>query len=61
MAEIISFVKKPKKVSGNRWKAIAEDNLKVYVCDGCGEEFEVIVDNKPDKCPGCGKYINWYD
>lgn len=55
MAQIISFIPK-KKVSDDakRWKAIAKGQFTVYTCDNCGERFEVINDEYPDTCPGCG-------
>ncbi len=58
MGEIISFqhVKTMKSQSikgGERVKALARGEVQVYICDNCGEEFEVISDNYPDKCPGC--------
>ena len=55
MAQIISFIPK-KKTSNevNRWKALAKGQLDIYTCDNCGERFEVMNNEFPDTCPGCG-------
>jgi len=56
MAQIISFIPKKKmSVEAKRWKAIAKGQLTAYTCDVCGERFEVINDDYPDACPGCGR------
>ena len=56
MAQIISFVKKQRATEeANRWKAIAKGQIAVYICDVCGERFEVMDDDYPDACPGCGR------
>jgi len=59
MAQIIEFKKKEKKVM-SRTEALVKGKLDVYRCDSCGKEFEVIDNDYPDKCPGCGLPIqNW--
>lgn len=55
MAQIIEFRRKEKIFSNaERYKALAKSKIRVFNCDNCGEEFEVINDVYPDKCPGCG-------
>lgn len=53
---IIQF--KPKSKI-NRVEALMKGQIEQYSCDTCGYEFEVIFNNKPDKCPNCGLKINW--
>ena len=61
MGNIIQFAPRSKKVSTNtnRVEALVKGELDVYICDTCGEEFEVVFDNKPDKCPHCNRVICW--
>lgn len=61
MAQIISFSKTHsragQKEEAKRLKALAHNKLQVFICDICGDEFEVIDDEYPEKCPGCGRKI----
>ena len=61
MAQIISFI--PKKKMSNesrRWKALAKGTIMTFTCNTCGEEFEVVDDEYPDLCPGCGRRITQF-
>ena len=59
MAQIISFVKKQKTTEeANRWKAIAKGQVRHFTCDDCGADIEVINEDYPDLCPGCGRFIS---
>ena len=59
MAQIIEFVRK-KKMSDDakRWKAIAKGRIRHFTCDDCGADIEVINEDYPDLCPGCGRFIS---
>ena len=63
MGEIIQFnpqFKSKKVVSDKeRLKMIAKGRIEAYYCNNCDERFEVIDDNFPTECPGCGARINW--
>lgn len=57
---IVQF--KPRRArteSRNRIKALTKGKLKVFNCDGCGGEFEVLFDEFPEKCPHCGVEFDW--
>ncbi len=55
MAQIIEFGRiKKSTVDARRWKALAKGQVSTYICDNCGERFDVINDEFPDTCPGCG-------
>ena len=55
MAKIIEFKKKETKVSdAERYKALSKGEVRIFTCDICGEEFEVINGKFPKSCPGCG-------
>ena len=43
----------------NRVEALVKGQIERYSCDTCGNEFEVVFGNRPDKCPSCGLKINW--
>lgn len=60
MAQIIEFKKKEKKVM-SRTEALVKGRVRVFTCDSCGEEFEVIDDKYPDYCPGCGLEIETWN
>ena len=54
MAKIIEF----KKMKGkNRTEALVKGRIRTFTCDTCGEEIEVINEEYPDCCPGCGLEI----
>ena len=59
MGEVIQFRPKTKDRSFNRVEALMKGQLETYVCDNCGEEFEVAFGNKPKRCPGCDFEIDW--
>ena len=55
---IIQF--KPRvKGSKNRVEALMKGEIEVYSCNACGEDFEVMFEDFPEKCPYCGKIIDW--
>ena len=55
MAQIFEFRKKEQMTyKAKRYRALAKGNIKVFTCDMCGEEFEVIDGEYPECCPGCG-------
>lgn len=55
---IVQF--KPREVrSSNRVEALVKGEIEVYECDNCGEEFEVMFNKFPDKCPHCSYKIDW--
>ncbi|MBE5849766.1 MAG: hypothetical protein E7298_06335 [Lachnospiraceae bacterium] len=56
MCEIISFIDQ-KKRRINRSEALAKGKIMYYSCDSCGADIEVIDNDYPDKCPGCGLRI----
>lgn len=61
MGVVLQF--KPKYVptldNKTRLKMLAEGRLEKYNCNGCGCEMEVIDNNFPDHCPGCGDELDW--
>lgn len=59
MSNIVYFEPKRKKSPVNRIEALVKGELEVYVCDTCGEEFEVAFGNKPEVCPHCNRLICW--
>lgn len=61
MAQIVEFRKKEQMMyKAKRYKALATGNIRTFTCDTCGTEFEVIDDEYPDCCPGCGLEIENY-
>ena len=40
-------------------EAMANGRVENYVCNECGETFDVINNIKPDCCPGCGAEFDW--
>ena len=55
---IVQF--KPREVrSGNRVEALVKGEIEVYDCNKCGEEFEVLFNDFPEKCPYCNTIIDW--
>lgn len=60
MAQILSFNRKERRSQNrNRVQALMRGAVDIYNCDKCGGEFEVIYDNKPDRCPHCNTKFNW--
>lgn len=59
MGEIIQFKFRQKETSQNRVEAMVKGQLDTYVCDTCGESFDVLFDNKPERCPHCNRIIEW--
>ena len=61
MAQIVSFIpRKTENKEAKRWKALAKGNIMNFTCNTCGKEFEVINDEYPDCCPGCGRRITQF-
>ena len=58
MAQIIKFQKKTDK---ERVKALVKGRIKVFTCDTCGTDIEVINEVYPKKCPGCGYEITQWN
>ncbi len=42
-----------------RTEALAKGQVDTYICNNCGEEFDVYYDKKPDFCPGCKRLLNY--
>ena len=60
MGEILQFRPRQKKVSSdNRVEAMMKGQLETYTCNTCGGDFEVLFNNFPDRCPHCGREIEW--
>jgi len=62
MANIIDFNSYRSRIRNKekeRIEAMMKGALEVYTCDTCSFRFEVLFDNKPDKCPGCGLSFEW--
>ena len=58
MAEIISFMDSIKRRDEmSRAEALAKGRIKYFSCDDCGADLDVINDEYPDRCPGCGLLI----
>ena len=47
------------KGSKNRVEALMKGEIEIYSCNDCGEDFEVMFEDFPEKCPHCGKIIDW--
>ena len=62
MAQIIAFNvgrrNGKKLLEAERWKAIAKGRIRHFTCDDCGADIEVINEDYPDLCPGCGRFIS---
>ena len=62
MAQIVSFIpRKRANKEAERWKAIAKGRIRYFTCDDCGADIEVINEEYPDKCPGCGRNIDQWN
>ena len=60
MGDIVQFRPRVKTdVSHNRTEALMKGQLEVYTCNTCEEDFEVLFNDFPDKCPHCGRKIEW--
>lgn len=60
MGEIVQFRPRVKQEnSNNRIEALMKGQVDEYTCQNCGEDFEVLFDNKPDRCPHCNMLIEW--
>ena len=61
MGEILQF--RPRSgqtfTSRDRVEAMVKGQLDEYTCDSCGGVFEVLFDEKPNKCPHCKRQIRW--
>ena len=58
MGEIVQF--RPRQTKEiNRVEALMKGQVETYTCNNCGEDFEVIYNNRPDKCPNCFYSIDW--
>ena len=55
---IIEF--KPRSKT-NRVEALAKGKIRVFTCDTCGYDMEVLFNQFPENCPNCGLHINWED
>lgn len=53
MGNILQFRPKSSDTNKDRVEAMVKGQLDVYVCDSCGEEFEVYFGRKPKRCPSC--------
>ena len=58
MAQIIKF---QKRNDAERVKALVKGKIKVFTCDTCGTDIEVINEVYPKKCPGCGYEITQWN
>ena len=61
MAQIIAFNvgrRNGKTLEQERLKALAKGRIRYFTCDDCGADIEVINEQYPDKCPGCGRVIS---
>lgn len=45
--------------SKNRVEALMKGEVETYTCNDCGEDFEVLFENFPEKCPHCNRVIDW--
>ena len=60
MAQIIKF--RPRESNdARRLKALVKGKIDVYMCDTCGEEFEVIDGEFPKTCPCCNITITQWN
>ena len=59
MGKIIQFRPRKKEISQNRVEAMMKGQLEEYICNTCGKNFEVLFDNKPERCPHCNRIIEW--
>lgn len=59
MGNILQFKPVSKKQSTNRVEALVKGQVRTFTCDVCGGYFEALFDNLPDKCPNCGREIDW--
>ena len=62
MGQILQFkprYKTPAVDEKTRLKMMAEGRVELYNCNGCNCEIEVIDNNFPDTCPGCGDELDW--
>lgn len=56
---IVQFKPRQTKVGKNRIEALTKGKLRVFNCNGCGGEFEVLFDKFPETCPCCGVEFDW--
>lgn len=61
MSNVIQF--KPRRdcevSSRDRVEAMVKGKIETYECNNCGELFDVLFGNRPDKCPNCNLRIDW--
>ena len=53
---IVQF--KPKSKT-NRVEALMKGKIRVFTCDTCGYDFEVLFNDFPKQCPNCGLTMDW--
>lgn len=53
---IIQF--KPKSKT-DRVEALIKGKIRIFTCDTCGYDMEVLFNQFPDECPNCGLHIDW--
>lgn len=62
MAQIVEFKRKKEVITeAQRWKAIAKGRIRYFTCDDCGSDIEVIDEQYPYRCPGCGRIITGWN
>ena len=61
MAQIIKFRKKEDSEKAKRVKALVHGRIRTFTCDYCGEDFEVVDEKYPNRCPGCGLRISGWN